>query len=441
MTILRIFIHNEDLSFVDWHTFDNQEQSDTLRSGLHEALGVPFDSVEIYLAPSLATIIKINLGTISDRKVNEDYLLNTVEEQLAEDIEHCKPILLRLSDGEAFVAIVGREFHSELLTRLADYVKKVKFIQPFPYALTFEEGAWTVYLNGENKFVRTSRYEYFLLDDGEPIPELLLEMLTDYDGNSLNIYCDNDENVEALSARFKIDCKRQHELHYGITNWNLYNEKSKRFNFKFNPAALTQFKRLGKAVLICGAIFVVYWLLNLGYLLYKQGSLRGQISKDLQGIVANSGADEKYKSNILPQVDDKLTELEHQKGLYAPGDMVSLLDVFLKTMPSVNNSMILGMQYSGNVLNIFLSSQFDPAKFSNDQAIFATKRIAATLSDYKTYQASQQPDNKNNSGGGLADNDSSNSTTNSGAALQDAAWVISLQIISRLDGLDVSSSK
>jgi hypothetical protein len=98
--------------------------------------------------------------------------------------------------------------------------------------------------------------------------------------------------------------------------------------------------------------------------------------------------------------------------------------------------MIAGIQYSGSQLTIFLNSQFDPSSFPNDQIILATKRISADIYDYKTYQASQNTSSSqtNNGGGTLAD--SSGSSTTNAAVMQDAAWVINLQIISRMDNLD-----
>ena len=134
--------------------------------------------------------------------------------------------------------------------------------------------------------------------------------------------------------------------------------------------------------------------------------------------------------------------MEHSKGLYAPNDAISLFDTFLKTAPDVNNRMIQGIQYSGSQLNIFLNSQFNPEQFSNDKDILANKRIRADIIDYKTYQAQQSANNNQNNGGGVLSNtDSSSSATNTNAALSDAAWVVSLQIISRMDSLNDSSSK
>ena len=440
MTILRIFIDNEDLTNVQWQIPEGPEELQTGNGSIAQALELIFEHIEIYLAPTLATILPVELGAISDRKINEDFLLSLTEEYLAEDIENCKPILLRLSEGSSFVAILEREFYQNLLNSLAEHVKQVKFIQPFPYLLTYNDPVWTVYLNGNNKFIRTSAYEYFLLDDNHPLPDLLGQMLENYQPDKINVYCDNPETIQLINEKYHLECIVNEEFHYGVTHWNFYNEKSRRFNFKIKPESLLQLKRLGKTTGICLGIFLVYWFLNLGYLLYKQSSLRSQIGNDLKGIVSVTNS--KYTANLLPQVDDKLTDLEHQKGLYAPSDMVSLLDVFLRTVPNVGTSSIIGVQYNGNELDIFLNDQFDTAQFSNYQTILATRRIGASISDYKTYKAAQTSSSSSSGGGGIADDNSATNSQNSAqASLQDAAWVVSLQIISRMDAGNVQQAK
>ena len=439
MTILRIFIENAELADVSWQRVDNQVESELYETSFAELLQIPFDSLEVYLAPVMASVIKINLDAISNRKVNEEYLLGLVEEQLADDIESCKPILLRLTDGEAFVAILERTFYLNLLKHLADYVKKVKFIQPFPYALEYEESIWTLYMVNDNKFIRTSHYEYYILDDNEPLPQMLEEMLIDYKEEKLIVYSDNPNLIDIIENKYKVKCVASNSYNYDTLTWNFYNEKSKRFNLKINPQMVGQFKRLAKVLSICLSVFVIMWLSNLGYLLIKQASLSNQISNDLTGIISSNTST--MKTNLLSQVDDKLTDMEHEKGLYAPSDMSSLLDVFLRTMPNIDNNMILGIQYTGTTLNLFLNSQFDASQFSNAKTIFSTKRILAKINDYKTYQASQTTgSSQNNNSGGIADTNSDNSSGgSSNAALQDTSWVVTLQVISRSDSLDAAT--
>jgi hypothetical protein len=434
MTNLRLFIHSDDLLSANWQTVEQNDIQDSGEGKVADILQFEFENVEIYLAPTLATIIKVELGSISDRRINDDFLLSLVEDSLAEDIENCKPILLRLNDGVAYVAILNRVFHAHLLELLSEQIKQVRFIQPFPYSVPLErDDVWVVYLIGHNKFVRTSQYEYYLLDDQKPIPAVLEQMLRNYEETSITLYTDDETIADEIKEKYKINCTLQQDILYGVSNWNFYNEKSKRFNLKLQSETLSSVLKLGRYLGAFAVILALYWVLNLGFMLVERSRWQSQLSDDLKGIITSAS----FSPQLLAQVDDKLTTLAHTKGAYAASDMVSLFDTFLRTMPNVNSSMIAGVQYSGSQLTVFLNSQFDPSGFPNDQIILATKRIGADIYDYKTYQASQNTSNSqtNNGGGALGDSSSSSSTTNA-AVMQDAAWVINLQIISRMDNLD-----
>ncbi len=438
MTILRTFIHSENLQTVTWQRIETMEVVDSGESSLSDALMLDFDQIELYLAPSLVTIIKVELGSVNDRKINDDLLLSLVEDQLAEEIDLCKPILLRFNDGVAYIAILSRAFHVELLSSLREIVKQVKFIQPFPFATVQEKDFWTIYLVGENKFVRTSQYEYFLLDDQKPLPVLLENMLANYDKEHVLLYCDDSTSAELLQSKYKTEVKVTSEYLYGVPLWNLYNEKSKRFDVKLNPVTITSLLKLGSVVSIFLAIFLTYWLINLGFLSYDRYRLQDQVSSDLSGIVAA----DKYSNTLLSQVDERLVVMQHDKGIYAKSDALYLLDIFLKSSPT-NGSMIQGVQYSGKVLSIFLNSQFDNKGFGNDRAVLQAQRFRADLTDFKTYQNAQQQANKQNNGGGLLNSASAGGSDSSRATptISDAAWVVTLQLISRMDSLNDGSSK
>ncbi len=430
MTLLRIFIEKEDLSAVSWQSLNGSELTDSGVAPLEELVGENLDAIEVYLSPYLATIIKTNLGDVSDKRINDEFLLGAVEDNLAEDIEECKPILMRMSDGVDYIAILNRNFYLLLLNKLSNHVKQVRFIQPFPYTTVFEEGSWTVYLVGNNKFVRTSLYEYFILDDAEPVPETLLDLLQTYEKDSIIVYSENSQVVELLSSKYKLDCKQYAELTYGVANWNFYNEKSKRFNIKINEDSKAKLIRLGRFVGVYASIFAIFWIINLGFLMVQKNRIQSQITKDLSGIIDGI----KFTPNLWSQVDEKILDLQHSKGIYADSDALRLFSIFLKTMPEVNNNMIQGIQYSGSQLTVFLNSQFDPSQFPNDRSVLATKRIQADITDYKTYQTAQSDANSKNNGGGVLSNTDPNSMgTSSNSTMADAAWVISLQIISRMD--------
>jgi len=434
MSLLRLFIDNEDLTTVNWQSFEGADLSDSGTANLDELLQTTFEAIEVYLSPYLATIIRTTLGDVSDKKINEEFLLGSVEESLAEDVENCKPVLMRMSDGNDYVAILNRVFYQHLLDKLSSYVKQVRFIQPFPYATHYEDGLWTIYLVGKNKFIRTSAYEYFILDDAEPIPQLLEDLLGTYTGDSVILYSENHGVSEIIEQKYKIECKQYAELSYGIANWNFYNEKSKRFNIKLNHDTKKQVMSVGRYIGVFAAIFIVFWIINLGYLIVQKNRLENQVSQDLGGIM--NGV--KFSPNLLSQVDEKISSMQHDKGLYANSDALRLFSIFLSSMPEVSNNMIQGIQYSGSQLTVFLNSQFDPSQFGNDRSVLATKRISADITDYKTYQAAQASDNSKNNGGGVLSNTDPNAGSSSTSTMTDAAWVITLQIISRMDSLNDS---
>ena len=435
MTILRVFIHNEDLMVCNWQLYDALEQTGAGSDSLSSIMKIAFDSVEVYLSPHLATIFKAELGAVSDRRISDELLLGVIEDNLAEEIDECKPILMRLTDGESYIAVLTRNFYQRLLESLSEHVKQVKFIQPFSYASHYQDELWTVFLIGEHKYVRTSQFEYFLLDDAAPLPLLLESMLENYTEDSLILYCEDVAVQEYLEQKYSIKCQLYTEFNYGTLLWNFYNEKSKRFNLKLTPEAKTALFKLSKSAGVLLIIYLIYWLLNLGVLVYEKHKLEKQVIQDLNGVVKI----ERFTPNLLATVDDKLNTLSHDKGMYSQNDYVFLFATFLKTMPDVNKNMLAGSKYSAQHLQIFLNSQYDPAQFNNDKVILLNKRILATITDYKSYLASQDSASKSNNGGGVLDNMDANGSAT--AQMPDPAWVISLQIISSMDELNDSQVK
>lgn len=436
MTILRVFIHNEDLTACNWQLYDGFEQSGSGSDTLQAIMKVPFDSVEVYLSPHLATIFKAELGVVSDRKISDDLLLGVIEDNLAEEMDECKPILMRLTDGDAYIAVLTRSFYQHLLSCLSEHVKQVKFIQSFSYASQYQDKLWTVFLIGEYQYIRTSQFEYFLLDDAAPVPLLLESMLESYTEDSIILYCEDVAIQEYLEKKYSIKCLVQSEFNYGTLLWNFYNEKSKRFNLKLTLDARIWLLKLARSTAVLLGVYVVYWLLNLGVLIYQKNKLQQQVIHDISGIVKV----DQFSPGLLATIDDKFNHLSHEKGVYSQSDYVALFATFLKTMPDVNKNVMVGSKYSNGSLNIFLNSQYDSSQFNNDKVILLNKRILATILDYKSYQVTEDSSNKNNNGGGVLNNlDANNSTA--AAQMPDPAWVISLQIISNMDELNDNQAK
>lgn len=432
MTIVRVFIDNELLIDNNWVLVNGSDELGSGTGSLSEILQLEYEHLEIYLSPLLATIFKVEIEHISDRKVNDELLLGLIEDNLVEEIENCKPLLMRVSDGQSYIAVVTQSFYKQLIESLQDHVKKVKFIQPLPFLTDFDDSEWTVYLSKEHKFVRVSMFEYFQLDDAMPIPDVLDAMLQGYDKSSIKIYSDDDSKIEYIEKHYKLKCHIRDSLNFGVLNWNFYNEKSKRFNLKLDDNHKKNLLRLTKSISIFLSVFVFFWIINLCYLVIAKYRLQSDITKDLNGIVRVDS----YQPNLLSKVNDQLNAIYHTKGLYASNDFASLFDVFLRTMPEINQSMIVGIKYSSGTLNVFLNSQFSNSNFDNDKEILLTKRILANITDYKSYQA-QNSNSQNNNGGGLLDSNSDSTSQQ----MADAAWVISLQPVTRLDVLNDSSVK
>lgn len=420
MTVLRITINNESLIDNKWLMTDGIEEIGSGESSFLDILALDgYTSIEIYLSPFLASIFRVNIAHISDKKINDDLLLGLVEDNLVEDLESCKPLLMRLSEGDSFIAVLNKSFYEHLINSLSDYVKLVKFIQPISYLTAFEEDKWTVYLSGGSNFVRTSQFEYYLLDDSDFIPETLEMMLDSYEKDSLIIYCDNLDLVESIQTKYKLLCQVETELKYGNLVWNFYNEKTKKFNYKITSDNKQSLIKSSKMLGVVALLYVLVWSIDFAYLLVEKYRLQAQVTKTLTGLIKVDS----YQSSLLGKVNDQLNGLAHSKGYYAASDFPFLMSMFLQNMPEVNQSMIVGVKYSTNELTIFLNSQFKDTDIENYAEILRTKKIAMSVSDYTAYQSSQQDEGTKN-GGGLLDDDNSKEQK-----MQNAQWVVSLQEI------------
>lgn len=434
MTTLRIFIEDDSLINNQWIIVDGLDELGSGSGNLSEILSMEYEHAEVYLAPHLSTIFKVNLDNISDRKINDELLLGLVEDNLVEDIEDCKPVLMKLSDGQSYIAVLSAEFYNHIIEQFQDYVKKIKFIQPIAYVTTYIEDKWTIYLVGNTRFVRTSLYEYYILDDAKPIPDVLDTMLTYYDADDVILYADDSNIAAELTGLYKINCIPGDDLSYGMLNWNFYNEKSKKLNLKLDDNTKSLLYRLLKVGSVFVSVSLLIWIVTFMYLIIEKYQLQKQITSDLSGVIRIDS----YQSNVLAKVDDQLNALFHTKGLYAPNDFASLFDIFLRNTPDVNQHNIVGVKYSGSVLTVFLNSQFNNSDFNNVKDMLLTKRIQSTIIDYKTYSA-QSSGNQNNNGGGVLD-DASNGNM-SQQQMTDAAWVISLQTVTKLDMLNEKNTK
>lgn len=430
MTILRIIIDNEFLSDNHWEMVNGSDKLGDGLGSLPSLIEMEYEYLEIYLAPHLTTIFSVDIEHISDRKINDELLLGLIEDNLVDELDECKPLLMRLTDGEAYVAVLNKDFYTSLIEALSDKVKQVKFIQPIPLVTKYIEGKFTICLTEQFKFIRTSQFEYYLLDDGGLIPDVLDIMLKTYEDTEVVLYTDNPAIEVTLKEKYNLNVIVEDSLDYGVLTWNFYNQKSRRFKFKLNNEHKKGVSRLLKSSAVFLGLLTLFWIVNFGYLVIAKYRLESQVKQELSGVVRVDS----YQPNLLTKVNDQIGSMYHSKGIYASNDFIPLFNAFLDNFPEVNQFMIVGIKYSGDVLEIFLNSQFSNNNFENYREILLSKKILVSATDYSSYQA--QSDNKNNNGGGVLSDNSANT-----AQMSDAKWVISIQNVNRLDLVNVSSTQ
>ena len=409
MKILRLFISNDLSKKILWQIDSSDSEFSTGEAKLNELSDLDFDNLEVYLTAECCSIFTLNLGDISDKRLTEELLLGMLEEKVVDDIEDLKPILLRLADGVAHVAIFNRDYYTKLSEELQGLNKPIKFIQAFAYCLEYQEDTWTVYLLNGQSFIRTSLYEYYSADDQKPIPQLLEDMLGTIDKPSkILLYTDNKELVSLMKSKYNIECTVEDKYNYVVSVWNFYNPKSKKFKLKLEQDVTDKLLTTLRVFKYFASVLFLFWLVNIVVMYGKQVSLSYNINTQLKGIVPVIGTN---NSTILAAIS-KLNDIKHEKGLYNDQDMVALFSIFLKVI-SNSNGMISGVTYADGKLDVLLNSQFDSSVFASNKAIFATKGIHASISDYKTYKDANSNKSKDN-----------NSTSMSN---DDVAWVVSLQ--------------
>lgn len=433
MTILRIFINNEDCLNNKWQIINSGELSgEGESSNIKELLAFEYEFIEIYLAPYLSNVFKVDIEHISDRKISDELLMGLVENNIVDEIEDCKPILMKLSDGESYVAVLNLVFYSSLVTNLSDHIKKVKFIQPMPYITDFQDGMWTVYIDGDFKFVRTSTYEYYLLDDSDSVPTILSELFQIYENKEILLYCNDEKIIHEIENNFGLTCHLQNELNYGAFIWNFYNEKTKKFNLKLNENNKRQIFSIIKWSSSLVAVYLVMWFIHLFYLLGTKYSLQNEVKNNLTGIIKISD----NQTNTLGLMNNELVGMYHAKGLYSQDDFMSLFNIFLHNVPEIGQNSVVGLKYSANNLDVILNSQFDKKNFDSVKEILLTKRVLASMVDYQSYQNSQQQSGSNNNGGGVLEDPGDQKQQ-----ISDAVWVVSLKSVTNLDALNVIKDK
>lgn len=380
MKILRLFITDQLEAIINWVYIDGEDIKNGA-SSFEELAQFTDVHLEIYLSASCCSILNIKVTGISSRRLTEELVLGLIEESIADDIEEVKPIVLRESEDIAYVAIFNRDYYEMLIRHLSALQKPIRFVQSFVYSTLENENGWTLFLNEDQKFLRTSKYQYFLLDDNKPLPSLLEDMILTEKPASILVYTDEEDTIKELS-KLNTEIKLvENAPNFGELNWNFYNQKSTRFNIKIDDAAKGSIFKLLRTAKYAAIILVVAWVVNILILVVNNYKIESLLKSELKNVVKVDNINQ----NLLQLAANKITSMRHDRGIYDLQDVVPLFEIFLEVVSDISTDDITQINYDRNTLQVFLSDEFDDSQFSSYQNILATKGIELTLQDYKSY--------------------------------------------------------
>lgn len=416
MKILKIFINNFELTNIEWQLIvPNEETLMGVAIFFEELNALIFTGVEVYLNPELSSVIAVDLNHISDRKINNEYLLSAIEENTVDDIEHLSPILLKIEGAHSYVALFNHEFYSLLLEKITSLDAPIKFVQSIVYSTEYQEGVLTVYNMGIHKYLRINKYQYYLLDDNTPIPLILSTILNTTTFTKIVLYDNNNLLINELLLSYP-------NLIIEISNnfnselvWNFYNKKTKKFQIKLNAESWYYLKKFTNLASYFMIFLFIYYLLNLIILSGQNIHYRGIIHQQLAELINDKNIDQ--GTAILAK--RRLEQMAHDRGLYAETDMLPLLKNFLSVVPTVGISSINKIIYDNNQLIILVDASFQQNNFISYQNIFKTMGINATIDSYRNYKTQN---NKSNNNDGSGNENIKNEP--------DAVWVITLNLMS-----------
>lgn len=420
MRTLRLYINNQLDQAVNWTLVEDNQIIDSGASLLNEFSGFDNVQVEVYLSASCCSIFKTDkISGISSKRLTDELILGLLEDDLADDIEELKPIMMRIEDNLVYIAIFNREFYEQLLLQLVNLDKPIKLLQSYVYSTTIDEDKkeWVLYLSPEQNFLRTSNFEYYLLDDKTPLPGLFEEMLqSDNKPNSVIIYSEHNHDLEEYQKRFNINfAYAETSLEFSNQVWNFYNQKSSSFKIKLDPSSKISLVQLIKTVRFFTIMMLIFWLINI-INIYTNKS---KIETELKTNMAKVAKIDKIDPATLDKISNKISDMTHDRGLFVEDDFVPMFKRFLKVSPSTDTNDITGLDYDyrNSTLTIFLRN-FDTDQFQNYRDIFKSQHIIADISDYKEYTKNKKKANKtdNNLGNKPEDSPLSN----------DTKWVITL---------------
>lgn len=416
MKILRLFINNDLSGPINWVTQNDNDNIETGSSSFEDLALFDDATLEVYLSTSCCSIFNTSVQGISTKRITEELVLGLIEESLVDEIDEVKAIILRVEDDIVYIAVFNRTFYESLMHELQQLNKSIKFIQSFAFTTLYKENCWTLFLSKQQRFVRTSKYEYYSLDDAKPIPILLEDMLSNKKPKSLQVYLDEDSgyNINEISNRFEIECTNvTNQYEYGVSVWNFYIQKSTSFNLKLDKVSKLSLTRLLKTVKYLAIFLVAFWLLDVLMLTIDGYRIKSQISANLKGVAISNA----INHATIQMATDKINTLRHQRGIYDDRDAVVLLTKFLEIVSTITPNDIKQIEYDRGEMQIILGSRFDTGQFASYQDVLETRRVIATIEDYKAYAKKKKK----------SEDVANNSITDTTTQIDDAAWVITLK--------------
>lgn len=425
MRTLRLYINNQLDQSINWTLAEDGQITDNGSSFLNEFSGFENVQIEAYLNAGCCSIFKTNkVSGIRTNRLTDELVLGLIEEDLVDDIEALKPVMMRIEDNLAYIAIFNRDFYEQLISQLINLDKPIKLIQSYVYSTSIDENAkqWVLYLSPEQNFVRTSQFQYYLLDDYIPLPELFEDMLINSENKpeQILIYSDQTHNLEEYHRKFNIPFIYAANVpEFGIPIWNFYNQKSSSFKLKLEPVVQNALMNLLKTVKYFVIMVALFWTVDIINLYIN----KHKVDSELKTNMAKISKVDAISPATLNIISKKLTDLTHERGLYMETDFVPMFGKFLKVAGIVEPDDITQVEYSqdDSSISVFLRN-FPTDQFQNYRDIFKSQHIIAEITDYKAYVKAHKTKLINSkSGNSKADN-----SMEEQPLTNDTKWVITL---------------
>ncbi len=419
MKILRLFVNDHLDAPINWILIENEGTVDGGSSTWEELIPIENAHIEVYLTVNCCGIHKAKTTGIKTNKITDDILLGLLEDMLVEEIEEVHPVILKTDDeiDITYVAVFNKQFYNSLMLKLLALNSSVRYVQSFAYSTIWHENEWTIFINQEQQFIRTSEYEYYLLDDTQPISKILEHMVnTSMHPKKINIYADNPSNQQKyIENNFHIPCEVHTELNFLPSTWNFYNHRSTKFHFKIDANTKYNVKKLSKSMFIFIFFLTIFWTMDVLIIEYKTHLLNSSIKKSLTTISPTDN----ITTNSVQATQNKINQIKHQKGVYTNNDLIPLLNTFLNTASSVGSDSIVQIVYSEGNMDIFLNGMFNHSQFESYQNILLSQNIKATITEYKLYKQNKTNNSTNNN--------NPNAITDQQSQEIDAQWVVTLK--------------